>query len=122
MISENCSIGEFVDSVKDREAWEVIVLAVDEATSAERMSYHITPLSEHQLSRSKQYSRHLKRLINYLRYAVKMKRPEDEVYHLYKTYWEDPQQDHMRILWMPDAADRKGTTDRETSGPLSPSR
>ena len=100
MISENCSIDEFVERVKDREAWEVIVLAVDEATQADRLAYHADGPGDDQLACSEQYSRHLKQLVDYLRYTVKFKRPNDDVYRLYTTHWENPETDHARLVWM----------------------
>jgi hypothetical protein len=100
MISENCSIDEFVEAVKNREAWEVIVLAVEEATRAERLAYHAHGPGDDQPACSEQYSHHLKQLIDYLRYTVKIKHPNDDVYRLYTTYWENPETEPARIVWM----------------------
>ena len=87
MISENCSLEEFVETVKGKEPWEVIMLAVEEATGAERMVYRSKNKAQDRLSCNERYSRHLKRLISLLRYEVKFKRPNDEVYRLYTTHW-----------------------------------
>ena len=46
MISENCSIEEFVETVKDKAPWEVIALAVEEATQADRMIHRTGLRSE----------------------------------------------------------------------------
>ena len=90
MISENCSISEFVESVKGKETWEVITLAVDEATRADRMIFRACRCSGNRCYTEGHYSRHLKRLIDYLRYTVTPKRRNDEVYHLYTAYWGQP--------------------------------
>jgi hypothetical protein len=87
MISENCTIGEFVEAVKDKGSGEVIALAVEEATRADRMFYRACRCSGDHCSCEDKYSRHLKRLIGYLRYSVKPKRRNDEVYQLYTAHW-----------------------------------
>jgi len=98
MISENCSLEEFVETVKGKEPWEVIMLAVEEATGAERMFYRSKRDSESQLNCGIEYSRHLKRLINYFRFTVKPHRPKDKAYRLYVTYWGDPNSTYSQLL------------------------
>jgi len=90
MISENCSIDEFVEAVKDKDSWEVLTLAVDEATWADRMAHRTVRCNLTQNPCGIQYSRHLKQLINYLRFEVKPKRPRDKAYRLYSMYWGNP--------------------------------
>ncbi|BBO68419.1 hypothetical protein DSCA_23490 [Desulfosarcina alkanivorans] len=87
MISENCSIEEFVETVKDKAPWEVIALAVEEATQADRMIHRTGLRSELVFFCGRRYSSHLKRLIALLRYTVKPRRLNDEVYHLYAAHW-----------------------------------
>jgi hypothetical protein len=87
MISENCSIDEFVETVKDKKPWEVIALAVEEATRADRLFYRNRLRSENGLFCGEHYSNRLKQLIAYLRYTVKPRRVNDEVYHLYTAHW-----------------------------------
>jgi hypothetical protein len=87
MISENCSIHEFVESVKGKETWEVITLAVEEATRADRMYYHTCHDAGEGMHNGLDYSRQLKRLINYLRFEVKPRRPGDTAYCLYEAHW-----------------------------------
>ena len=82
MISDRCSIDEFVDSVKGKSSWEVIALAVEEATSADRLIRRPGRWEEGQ-----RYSQHLKRLINLLRYEIKPKRHKDKIYQLYTLHW-----------------------------------
>jgi hypothetical protein len=102
MISEKCSIDEFVEAVKDKDTWEVLTLAVDEATWADRMAYRTRHNCQLQPPCGQQYSRHLKRLINYLRFEVKPKRPGDKAYRLYLMYWgNNPDDDLTELLTGP---------------------
>jgi hypothetical protein len=87
MISDNCSIEEFVETVKSRDTWEVLSLAIDEATRADRMFIQAHKGSVEALLCGQTYSRQLKQLINYLRYAVKPRRPENKTYRLYMAHW-----------------------------------
>ena len=87
MISDNCSIEEFVDTMKGRETWEVLSLAIDEALSADRMCIRTHHCTENERLCGLIYSKHLKQLINYLRYAVKPRRPNSKAYRLYMAYW-----------------------------------
>jgi len=82
MISENCSIDEFGETVKNKTSWEVLSLAVEEATWADHMAYRDDRKTDFQT-----YSRQLKRLIGYLRYSVTPRRPREKAYQLYMQYW-----------------------------------
>jgi len=93
MISNNFSIDEFVESAKGKSSWEVLSLAVEEANSADRMVYKSDRPAD-----SQRYSRHLKRLINYLRYETIPKRPQDRAYQLYMSYWAESQGMHPDLL------------------------
>lgn len=98
MISENCNIEEFVEMVKRRETWEVLSLAIDEATQADRISFQKHKHDGKSLLCGQQYSGHLKQLINYLRYTVKPRRPNNKAYRLYMAHWGDIDQDHPHHL------------------------
>ena len=87
MISENFSIDEFVEAVKDREILDVVSLAVDEATEAERNYYRGHRRQPDLSSDSRDYSIELKQLIDYLRFEIKPKRPNDKAYRLYVAHW-----------------------------------
>ena len=92
MISKNFSIEEFVASAKGKSAWEVLSMAVEEASWADRMAYR----SDHAAD-SQRYSRHLKRLIGYLRYETIPKRPQDKAYQLYMSHWGSPPKMHSGL-------------------------
>jgi hypothetical protein len=87
MISENCSLEEFVETVKGRETWEVLSQAIDEATRADRMFMRSHQHTGKALLCGQTYARQLKQLINYLRYTVKPRRPENKAYRLYMAHW-----------------------------------
>jgi hypothetical protein len=92
MISENCSIDEFVETVKGKDTQEVIALAIDEATRADRMVYRTKRSDGPCPNGEAEYSHDLKTLIGYMRYTVKPKRPQDKAYRLYNAYWGEPDQ------------------------------
>ena len=98
MISANFSIDEFVEAVKDKDIWEVLDLAVDEITWADRIYYHNHRGSEKLLLGGQPYSRQLKQLINYLRYEVKPRRPQNKAYRLYVANWGDFDQERRDLL------------------------
>lgn len=87
MISKNCSIEEFVEMVKGRETWDVLSLAIDEVTQADRLFFRTHQRTGKTLLCGQTYSRHLKQLINYLRYTVKPRCPNNKAYRLYMAHW-----------------------------------
>ncbi|BBO93038.1 hypothetical protein [Desulfosarcina ovata] len=87
MISENCDIDEFVEAARNKDILEVIALAIDEATAAERIFYHTHRHTEKDRLCGEQYSRQLKQLINYLRFEIKPRRPKSRAYQLYMANW-----------------------------------
>jgi hypothetical protein len=106
MISENCSINEFVESVKGKETWEVLTLAVEEATRADRMVFRTRRYPGEGTACDQAYSRHLKRLINYLRFTVKPRRPDDVAYCLYVSHWGSADKEDPTLLPDHDQATR----------------
>ena len=85
MISNECSIEAFAEELKDKDSQTVIAMAVQEATEADRLimkkdkKFIKTDLYN--------YSRQLKQLINYHRYAVKPHHQKKTTYNLYMRYW-----------------------------------
>ncbi|MBT8339541.1 MAG: hypothetical protein KJP07_05965 [Desulfatitalea sp.] len=90
MISENCTIEEFVKAVKGKDSYEVINLAVQEATEADRMALKIWKDVKNENIQN--YSSQLKQLINYHRYMIKPRRKAKTVYNLYMKYWGEQDQ------------------------------
>lgn len=90
MISENCDIDEFVETVKEKDILDVIALAIDETTEAERLFFRSHRQTHMDQRCGEQYARQLKQLINYLRFEIKPKRPESKAYRLYVANWGEP--------------------------------
>jgi hypothetical protein len=90
MISKKYSIEAFVEAVKGKDSQEVIALAVEEATQADRMV--LKTRGQEKTEKLQTYSRQLKRLINYHRYAVKPRYHIKTTYNLYMKYWGFPDQ------------------------------
>jgi hypothetical protein len=99
MISKKCSIEAFVDAVKGKGSQEVIALAVEEATKADRKVMKTRKQSK--TEKLQAYSRQLKQLIDYHRYVVKPRRPTRTTYNLYIKYWGHPEQKADFILPAP---------------------
>jgi hypothetical protein len=85
MISKKCSVEEFVEAVKGKDSQEVIALAVEEATKADRKV--MKTRKQGKTEKLQTYSRQLKRLINYHRYVVKPRFRDKTTYNLYMKYW-----------------------------------
>ena len=85
MISKKFDIEEFVEVVKGKDSQEVIALAVEEATKADRMV--MKTRKQGKTEKLQTYSRQLKRLINYHRYVMKPSRRTKTTYNLYMKYW-----------------------------------
>jgi hypothetical protein len=85
MISKKFSIEEFVVAVKGKDSQEVIALAVEEATKADRKL--MKSREQGKTEKLQAYSRQLKRLINYHRFVVKPRFRVKTTYDLYMKYW-----------------------------------
>lgn len=85
MISKKFNIEEFVEAVKGKDSQEVISLAVDEATKADRKV--MKTRKQTKTERIQTYSRQLKQLINYHRYVMKPRHRIKTTYNLYMKYW-----------------------------------
>lgn len=90
MISKKCSIDEFVEAVKGKNSQEVIALAVEEATKADRKV--MKTRKQGKTEKLQTYSLQLKRLINYHRYVSKPRFHIKTTYNLYMKYWGHPDQ------------------------------
>ncbi len=85
MISSNFSIKTFTESLKNEDSQTVISMAVQEATEADRLILKKQP--DFNVTALQDYSRQLKKLINYHRYVVKPRLPKETTYNLYVRYW-----------------------------------
>lgn len=87
MISKKLSIEEFVEAVKEKNTQEVIEIAIQEATKADRLA--LKKRKQAKIDDLKTYSRQLRRLINYHRYVTKPRPHKKTTYNLYMKYWGD---------------------------------
>jgi hypothetical protein len=85
MISKKFSIEEFVEAVKVKDRQEVVALAIQEATKADRLFLKNRKQSKREEIQT--YSRQLKQFINYHRYVVKPRHHMKKTYNLYMKYW-----------------------------------
>jgi hypothetical protein len=71
MISKECKFSDFVGSLRDKDFFEILDLANQEATAAERLGLQprVDPAVRQRCG--KQYAEQIKRLIACMRYAVK---------------------------------------------------
>jgi hypothetical protein len=98
MISKKFSIEAFVEAVNGKDSQEVIALAVEEATKADRKA--MKTRKQDKAEKLQTYSRQLKRLINYHRYVVKPRYHIKMTYNLYMKYWGH--QDQVADVFSPN--------------------
>ena len=89
MISKANDIKEFIEAVKGKVCLDVIYLAEQEATEAERLYYRSRSKGEGVLLESKEYADLLKGFISYLRYTVKPTDSADENVRLFRSLSEN---------------------------------
>ena len=85
MISKKFDIEEFVEAVKGKDSREVISLAVEEATGADRKV--MKTRKQGKTEKLQAYSSQLKQLINYHRYVMKPRHRIKTTYNLYMKHW-----------------------------------
>ena len=71
MIADSRKIQDFIDAIQGRNYEEILLMAIAEATAAERMMYKHRSRDDSQPAPGTHYSRDLKRLIAYMRYGLK---------------------------------------------------
>ena len=71
MISNTCSIDEFVKKVLNRDFLDIVYLAEKEATEAERKFYCQKAVAQAKRDDIWKYAQALKDLLDYLRFSVK---------------------------------------------------
>jgi hypothetical protein len=71
MISKECRFSDFVGALRDKDFFEILHLADQEATAAERLFLRprVDPATRQRCG--KEYAERIKRLIYYMRYEVK---------------------------------------------------
>lgn len=84
MIASDCDIKTFIDTLKDKNYREIILLAEKEATEAER-KYVRRKCGQATNDCSKEYAKQLKCLIFYIRYGVKPRGLKEDVYSMLES-------------------------------------
>lgn len=71
MISKECKLSDFVGAVHDKDYYEILHLADQEATEAERL--FLLPKTDNSTRQccGREYAERIKQLIDYMRYEVK---------------------------------------------------
>jgi hypothetical protein len=82
MISSNCDINEFLEEIGDKELYDIIFMANQEATEVERIALHSGHVTGEKNNCEKDYANNLKELIFFLKYTVKSKKLTDKFGHL----------------------------------------
>ena len=91
MISQNCDFEEFIEAIKSQDHMEIVYLAEQEATQAERFMFRSQSDPEEIQKCAKEYSALLKKFIQYIKYDVKPKLPAGHEYQAFAAISENLQ-------------------------------
>ncbi len=83
MISTNCDFSHFVAAIKDKPYDDIIYLADQEATAAERLLFRNNVENDERKKCGQRYASILKKLIAYMRSNVRPQNDEDEYSELF---------------------------------------
>ncbi|MGD8990250.1 MAG: hypothetical protein PVI00_02220 [Desulfobacterales bacterium] len=88
MISNNCDFSHFVAAIKDKPYEDIIYLADQEATAAERFLFRHNVASDERKKCGQRYAAILKKLIAYMRSNVRPQNNPDEYAELFALVLE----------------------------------
>jgi hypothetical protein len=88
MISSNCDFSHFVAAVKDKPYHDIIYLADQEATAAERLLFRNGVNSDARKKCGQRYASILKTFISYMRSNVRPQKTNDEYSELFALVLE----------------------------------
>jgi hypothetical protein len=103
MISTNCDFSDFVAAIKDKPYQDIIYLADQEATEAERLYYRSGAYGDKEKICGEKYAGILKDLVTYLRYDVRFKNSKNEYNELYASILESAQANARIAIGSPTA-------------------
>ncbi|MGD9313718.1 MAG: hypothetical protein PVI96_12425 [Desulfobacterales bacterium] len=83
MISNNCDFTHFVAAIKDKSYHDIIYLADQEATAAERLLFRNAADDDERVRCGQRYATILKNLIAYMRSNVRPQKATDEYQELF---------------------------------------
>ena len=85
MISSSCSIREFADALQGKDYLEIIYIAEQEATEAERSLYRPKTAKSFRQNGGEKYANLLKDFIFYIRYGVKTPAISDSDFQMFRS-------------------------------------
>ena len=88
MISSNCDFSNFVAAIKDKPYDDIIYLADQEATAAERLLFRNNIDDNERQKCGQRYASVLKKLIAYMRSNVRPQQSQDEYFELFDIVLE----------------------------------
>ena len=88
MISSDCDFSDFFAAVKDKHYQDIIYLADQEATAAERLLYRNKISGDQKKICGKEYASILKDLVSYMRYYIRPKNRKNEYFELFALILE----------------------------------
>jgi predicted nucleic acid-binding protein len=84
MISSNCDFSDFVAFTKDKSYQDIIYLADQEATAAERLLYRNAVNNAERKKCGQEYATILKDLIVFMRCHIRPKKKENDFFELFE--------------------------------------
>jgi hypothetical protein len=84
MISNNCSFSDFVATIKDKSYDDIIYLADQEATAAERLLYRRVAADDLKKICGQEYASILKDFIAFMRCDIRPKKSKNELFELFE--------------------------------------
>jgi hypothetical protein len=88
MISSDCDFSHFVATIKDKPFDDIIYLADQEATAAERLLFRSGVNNDERKKCGKKYASILKELIAYMRSHVRPQKSENEYFEFFALVLE----------------------------------
>ena len=88
MISSDCNFSDFFAAVKEKHYQDIIYLAVQEATAAERLSYRNKINGDQKQLCGEKYASILKDLVSYMRFYIRPKNRKNEYFELFELILE----------------------------------
>jgi hypothetical protein len=98
MISANCDFSDFVAAIKDKPFQEIIYLADQEATAAERIFYQDGANGDQKRLCGQKYAAVLKDLVSYMRSNVRFKHMENDYFELFPSILESAHANEQAAL------------------------
>ena len=89
MISESLDLGDFVETIRGKDYREIMYLAEQEATDAERLFYRKRTSDDFEDKTVSSYARVLKDFLFFMRYGVRPAGLTEEDFQLFRSVCKD---------------------------------